>query len=359
VRILSRYFVARFLASFLVLLAVFAVAIAVVDVLTHLDDVLQAEHGLDALASYVFLRVPSQYFSDLVPVAAFAASLFTLGSAARWLEVTAIKSGGVSPHRVVAPILACGLALSALAFAVDETLVLEASRAWSRRLAGEGDTASFRRGTFWYHRGDTVYNFAQADDATRTLRGVTVFRLDGSGRLARKIEAESVRIEEGNRWRLLHATIRDFDPVRWDGPVRTEHVAETVLVLGSERELALESADAAQLSLGELRESIAVRERKEQDVGRSLTLYHGRLAGPLAVVLLVLIGAPLGLRVEQTRSLSSSALWGVAALAAFFVLRGAVDTLAGEGVLPARAAPWLVPAAFASVGLWRLARIAR
>jgi lipopolysaccharide export system permease protein len=359
VLILSRYYVARFLTAFALTLVASTLVIMVVDVLTHLDDVLRTERGLAGVAAYVLLRVPAQYLPDLIPVAAFVAAFFTLGTAARWLEITAIKSGGVSPHRVVAPLLVCACALTVAAFVVDETVVIEASRAWSRQLGGESETVSFRRGTFWYHRGDTIYNFTQADEATRTLSGVTLFQLADGGHLRRSIQAERARIEDGNRWRLIHAVIRDFDPRDPDAPPKTQRVDETVLPMGDERVMALETADAGQLTLPELREFIAARRRAGDDVRRGVTLLHTRLTHPIAVLLFVLLGAPLGLRVEQSRSMAEPALLGVGSLAVFFMMRGMADTLAGEGVLPAQVAPWLVVGVFAGWGGWRLLRVPR
>lgn len=359
VRILSRYYVARFLGSFLAILVASTLAIVVVDVLANLDEVLETREGLAGVVQYVLLRIPSEYLRDLVPVAAFAAAFFTFGSAARWLEITAIKSGGISPHRLLGPVLLCAAGLSLAGFVLNETVVVQASRAWNRLEAGTEASVTFRRGSFWYHKGDTVYNFSDADEATRTLRGVTVFRLDGAGRLARSIHAESVRIEDDHRWRFLDATIRDFDTERADAPVRVSHLDETVLSMESEREMALGNAEAAQLTLPELRESIAVRRREGDDVSRSVSQYHGRLASGVAVLLFVLLGAPLGFSVEQTRSMAQPALLGVGTVALFFLVRNAAATLAREGGAAGAAAPWLVVGAFATWGCVRAARIER
>ena len=63
-----------------------------------------------------------------------------------------------------------------------------------------------------------------------------------------------------------------------------------------------------------------------------------------------LLGIPLGLRVEQTRSIGLPALQGIATLAVFFLLRNTSRTLSAEGILPAAALPWTLVAVFTAWG---------
>ena len=175
--ILSRTLLASYLGLFASILIASMFAIAIVEMLVNLDDIVKRpEH----IASHIFLRIPSQYLRDAVPMASFAAAFFCLGIPARWREITALKAGGISPHRVVVPLLTAAAVLSGAAFLVNETLLLEAARKWNR-LENAGQRIVFRRGTFWYHKGDSIYNVTEIDRKTRTLRGVSVFRMDPRG----------------------------------------------------------------------------------------------------------------------------------------------------------------------------------
>jgi lipopolysaccharide export LptBFGC system permease protein LptF len=84
VRILSRYFVVRFTSLFAAILFASTLTIVIVEMLLNLDDMLRTQQGLVGVLQYLFLRIPSYYLRDLLPISAFAASFFTLAAAARW-----------------------------------------------------------------------------------------------------------------------------------------------------------------------------------------------------------------------------------------------------------------------------------
>ena len=188
-RILQRYLVARFLGLFAALLVGSILTIVIVEMLLNFDNVLKAQEGFPGVVSYLFLRIPSYYLRDLIPLTAFAASFATLAITSRWLEVLAIKAGGIPPQRVVLPILLIGVLLAVAAFVLTETAVLRATRQWNRRAIGSSDPITFRWGSFWYHRGHTIYNIMDANRDERTLRGVKLWELDERGRLLRSIRA--------------------------------------------------------------------------------------------------------------------------------------------------------------------------
>jgi LPS export ABC transporter permease LptG len=359
VRILTRYLVARFLGFFVAFLIVSTATIVVVEMMLNLGDMLKGERGLPGIASYLLLRLPAYYLRDLLPIAAFAAAFFTLGSAARWLELLAMKAGGLSPHRIALPLLLTGLILTAGTFLVSETLILEATRAWSQR-DSKANPIAFRQGSFWYQRGRTIYNIEEADRATNTLRGVQVYELASNGRLLRSIEAPEVVIEGDDRWLFEAPLVRDFDPSAPESPpVVTHYDAKVELPLADASGAVLMTADVTTLSVFELRQLIEQQQTRGVAPARPLALLHARLAEPFVVLLFVLAAIPLGARVERTgaQGMTLPALQGIVIIAAFFSLRSATNTLTASGLLPPTTFPWLLLAAFASFGVWRFAEM--
>jgi lipopolysaccharide export system permease protein len=358
VRILSRYFLVSYLTLFAVILLTSLLAITVIEVLLHFDDVLEHRDGFAGVATYLLVRVPSYYLRELIPVSSFAAAFLCMGLSARGREVMALKAGGISPHRVVVPLLVASTLLAGATHLVNEGAVLDAERAFSR-LDRDDDEISFRGGSFWYHRGDVIYNISEADRESRTLSGVHVYELSPEGRLLRSIRADSVEIQDGRRWRLLDATFLSFDPETPSAPPRIERREESILEVADRRNAALLDADAAMLSLPDLKEYIRARVREGREVQRYRSMFHVRLTDPLTVILFVLLAIPIGLGVERTRSLSGQALVGVAIVGVFYALRTAGATIAAGGAVPAALPPWLLLAGFGGVGIWRLATIPR
>ena len=354
--VLSRYLLSRFVATFVAVLALLVLTVAVIELLGDFDDIVDSSQGFTGALLYVALRIPSHWLPLLVPSAAFVAAFVALGTAARGLEFVAMKSGGVSPLRVLVPVLLAGAVISGLGLVANETVAIRSHAAWTRLVRG-GDQVEFRRGSFWYHKGRYVYNVRDADPEAREVRNVAIFELDARGQLVRSIQAARAQIDRSGRWDLEDAVIRRFEPGAPEAPVSFERVARTELVLTEE--LALLDAGIQALSIRDLREYRDERPLDDPEAMRAEALLHGRLTDPLAAFVFVLLAIPLGLRVERTRSLATPALQGVAILFLFSTLREYGSTLAIQGVTAPALTPWVILFAFGLGGAWLLSRMPR
>lgn len=353
-RIVSRLFLASYLRLFFTILVGSIVSIMIVEMLLKFDDVVESRTAA-GVARYFLLRIPTAYLRDSIPVSAFAAAFLCIGGPARAREIFALKAGGVSPRRLIGPVVLASLLLSLGALVVNETLVLSAERSEIDPARPESGIA-FRRGSFWYHRGSVVYNIRDADADTGTLHGVSVFRLDDRGRLLESLRAPRVDVEDG-AWIVRDGTRRSFDPSRPEAPPRSDPVSEKILDLGGSRDLALLGAGIEQLSIQELREYIAGRAADGRDAVDARGRLHRRLADPFAVTLFTWLALPIGFGVERTRSLAVSGLLGIAWVSVYYTLRTTAATLSAGGVALAAVAPWLLLAVFGGLGAWRVYRI--
>lgn len=358
-RTLSRYFVGRFLGFFATTLLASTLAIVIVETLLNFDDMLKVQEGAQGVATYLLLRIPSYYLPDLIPISAFAGAFFALGLASRRLEITAMKAGGLPPRSAIVPILAAAALLGAATLFVNETLVIRSAQSWQTNVSGDARHLDYRRGSFWYQRGRTLYNVRGADRSTRTLHGVSLFERDQGGHLVRSIHAERVRIGDDHQWHLENAIIRRFDPESRDSAPQVERLESTVLEMASDMDAALMDADASLLSTVQLRTQIQLRMAEGDRVHHLEALLHSRLADPVTVWLLTFLAVPFALRVEESRSLGQPALLGIVTVAAFFAARSLGDTLAAEGVVPAIAGAWSTLLFFGALGTWQLARVPR
>ena len=357
-RILSRHFLASYLTLFAVILVASIASVATLEMLINFDEIFGRETGWHGALTHLVLRVPSYYLRDLLPVASFGAAFFCLAIPARRHEFTAIRAGGISPIRAALPVLLAAGTLSLAAFITNETLVLEAFREWQRFESGD-EVVEYRRGTFWYRRGNVIYNVGTANHETRILEHVMLLEIGPRGRLLRSTRAHEVYIDDDDRWHFRRATLRTFDPDDPARPPRVEFESEAILEVGSHRDTALLGANAATLSLPELSEFIELREQEGRTTAAFVAIFHSRLAAPLTVFIFALIAIPLGLAVERTQSFAASAVTGMAWVGLYYVGRGAIGVLTPQGPSITAPAPWLLLACFTGIGVWRLTRIAR
>jgi LPS export ABC transporter permease LptG len=332
--------------------------IVVIEMMLNLDNAVEFSEGVSGVAAYLFLRLPSYYLPYLIPVCSFAAAIFCLGLPARSHEVLAMRASGIPPQRTCIPVLVAATVIAAVTLVVNETIVLDTSNEFKRREDGGGPGSLLFRseGSFWYHRGPYLYSVEEADRESRTFREVRVYERNAEGQLIRSITAARASVDLEHAWELHDATVRNFDPARPSSVPTTRVHAVLPLEVAAERELALLNAEPSALPLVELREYIAAQDQNGRDPTRYRALFHARLADPVTVFVFALLGIPIGLSVERSRSLAAAAIRGVVLLGAFYTLQTFGGLAANSGSRLAVPFPWFVLGLFTAFGAWRYAK---
>lgn len=359
-RILSRYFVVRYLGLFVSILAASIVTVTIVEALIGQTLWTDSETGLEDVVNYVLLRVPSYYLRDLIPISAFVAAFLTGGLAVRWLEWTACQAGGISPLRIVFPILVTACVLAGFNGWLSETILTRASRSFSALNAHESDDLIFERGGWWYHNGRYLYSIQSGDKESRTLRGVEIFERSPKGRLLKKIQTRRLRVDPDGIWQISDAEVRTFMPEQPEQATQIQHHARISLAVDADSDALLQRTDPSMLSASELSQTI--EKSKDQQSGHLLRLrvrLHQRLSDPLLLVLFTIMALPIGLSARGGSSLTRTSLLAVGALVLFLFIRSLSRNLALEGLLEPAWTAWSPLLAFASISFFVLHRVGR
>lgn len=343
-RILTHYFIARYLGLFATVLTASLLLLVTVEMVLNLDDVAAFSEEDHSPLRYLWLRLTSYYLADLIPIVSFIAVFIAFAWAGRTMELVAIQAGGVRLSRVVLPVLGTALILSCATAILHETWILQASRLWSAETRGDPGEVEFGRRAFWHPRGRTITNIAEADAANRTLRGVEIFERGPAGRIVRVIRADRVRIAADGGWQLEQAMIWSFDPIDATAPPRIESLPLLTLDLDTLSGDRLLGADPALLELPRLARYLENRPAggSASRLRRLQARYHERLSSPWLVLVFATFAVPFGLRVGSDGRVARTAAEAVAALGSFFLLRSAGDTLAREELFPVGVTPWLM-----------------
>lgn len=366
-RILSHYFISRYLSLFGVVLAVAIIVLATIELVLNLDDVSSfgqpdrsatASTGLPAFGHtlrYLGTRLASYYLADLLPVVSFIAVFLAVAIAGRAMELLAVQAGGIRPLRIILPILVTAGILSLGAALLHETVILPAQTAWSGGDPDGRETIDFGREAFWFQRGPLITNVGYADPATRELFDVEIFERSPFGAIARVIRAERITITDAGLWKSGSAQIWIFDPkdperdpiVERDVPLELNIEAlRTDLVLG---------ADPMLLPLPVLSRYLDSNPSESTATLRRIrSRYHERLASPWLVLLFAWLAMPFAFYVDERGRIAGPAVAAVATITLFFVVGSAGQTLAQEEIIPVGWTPWITMAIFAllaSLGL--------
>jgi len=339
VKVISRYLISRFLYQFLGALLALVLVVLAAEILIHLSALLEDKGSWSQAMGVILLQIPAGYFRILFPVAAFFSAFMTIGLAARNREVLAIKACGMSPVRLLIPMMVTSFGLAVATLWLFETGVLAASRALLRIEQGE-ERFVIEGDALWFNRANTLFRIRDGDLKDRTLRGVTIYYRDELGRLERSISAARAEMEGSGRWALEDVVVREFDTGDATRPMRSMQMEELKVQGLHPRSLVPFDPERRVLSLRQLRKRIRIQLREGTKPVALRAQYQERLTDPWLVFLCPLFAAPLGFKVEKARSLSRPAMQGVALIAIVWSLRGLGSELALKGVLAPVFAQW-------------------
>jgi lipopolysaccharide export LptBFGC system permease protein LptF len=298
VRILTRYYISRYLGLYFAILLLSTLSISMVEAMLRYDEIFGADASAASAFESMLLRIPSYYLPDLIPISAFAACFLTLGLSARALELTALAAGGIPLRRVGAPILAAALALSAGSLVVQEILIIQATQGWNTQTQNRDQRLIFHRGAFWYHKGNRLFNISGSEPETSTLRGVEVFERTPEGRLESTIRASRVSVDSEGTWHFREATVRRFDVTAPEAPATLERGVDLSIDVAKDPSLLLRQADFSGLPLLALRSYLSQQGQaqspsQQSRVRRLQTDRHRRSSAPLRVLLFTLLAIPM------------------------------------------------------------------
>lgn len=124
-RILDRYITKSMVSTFLGCMFIFLFLYIVVDLFSHLDDVLKEKVVIAALLNYYLSFLPLM-FIQVAPMACLLSLLYSIGNLSKTNEIIAMRSSGLSIWRISLPAIAFGLIVSSFVFMLNERFLPKA-----------------------------------------------------------------------------------------------------------------------------------------------------------------------------------------------------------------------------------------
>jgi lipopolysaccharide export system permease protein len=348
-RLVAATFLKLFVLSILATPPLFILGELTEDIDRYVD---QGMTTLQVASAYVY-KVP-QYVVWSFPIAALIAAVFTVHGMTTHRETVAAKAGGISFHRLIAPILVIAVLLTGTALVLTE-VAPRGNRIASSILEDD------RRGRDW--RSDFVYQteggltlearrFTLHD---RRISGVVIHRRPTPDRPALYVQAASATWDSVAGWTLLNGTYRKVhDPEtvasiqfqRLKLPQLTERPEELLQTTPEEEEMTYEELDRLagiiERSGGEPHE---LRVKQEQ-----------KLAIPAATLVIILFGAPLA-----TSSKRGGTAYGIGIALGTTILYIAMLKVSGAfgatGAISPTWGAWLPNVVFLLAGLSLMSRV--
>jgi lipopolysaccharide export system permease protein len=348
---LARYVAKLFIIRFLVFLLGLVSVLQVLDLMSNSEAIMAPEGAtFQSLLDYLALRIP-QLISQFTPFAALLGAVATLATLNQHSEVIVMKGAGLSAYHVIAPTILICTFISIGHFFFHETVVIKANAKldyWEKNdfaldLKDPPTTAN----RSWMLDGSTIIEVDSIVQSGRVLLldNVSLYERDANANLQSLAKARFATYTDGV-WTLFEVTrfsLPGFTTVRSDSePWSVSIPAERFIALAIEPQ---------KVNYTTLKRSIRdlSREGYPTDVLRS-ALYH-KIAGPLATILMPLLGAVAAFGLARGGQLFIRIIFGMALGFAFFVADNFMLAVGEFGAIPPLLSAWAPFILFLLLGL--------
>jgi lipopolysaccharide export system permease protein len=367
VRILDRYMVSELGGPFSFGLSAFTLIFAATQILAISRLVSDRHAPLGAVIAYFLWQLPAIVVL-VIPMAMLLGMLLALQRLSGESEITALKAGGISLTRLVAPLLGVGLVVSLLALFLQEGIVPYANdRANYLReetiehigLFGSGSQAVT---TKLPNGGRQLTSFSNYESSTQSLVNVTLIQYDLANRPVLIVFSQRAKYEPPT-WTFANATEYHFGA---DGTTWTQTAPTQQWDIGQKPSQIMQRAagdNPENMSRAQIRQLIATGQLSPGELRTYQTSYQEKLARPFAAFVFTLIAVPFGLRSPRAGGGTGLGFGlAVAIVFVYFVIASicsAVFTGLGGGPGLAALGAWLPNIIFTAIGILMLQRAAR
>ena len=325
-----------------------------------LEDIGKHHVPASTVILYFFFLTPFMFY-QLLPVAALIGVLVTLGVLSKNNEVTAFKACGVSMYRLALPLLLAGVALAAVMFSLDDTVLPTANQrqdALRNQIKGRPAQTFFQPRRQWiFGEGNRLYNYDYFDAQRGLFAGLSIFELDpATFQLRRRaFAARAQYLENVSGWALEEGWVRNFEAghVSSFSKFRVTELAEFA---EPPSYFNREVRTYTQMSAAALGAYIRDLRQAGFDVSRLSVQWHKKFAYPMIAPIIMLLAIPFAFLVGTRGAVGGLAL-GVGIGIVYWASSALAEAIGAAGQLPPVLAGWGADIIFGFTGLYFFLRM--
>lgn len=216
-RILDRYILRPVFVIFFTCIFLFLFLYIIIDILSHLDEILKQNATVSALIQYYLLYLPIM-FVQVAPFACLLSTLYTFGKLNHNNEIIAMRSSGLSVPQITKTVIAFGFVISVLVFWVNNRFVPNSLlKTQNMKQQMNKDTRKTKikeqqviNDLYIYGFKNRLLSINKFYPSTNTMEGITILEHDEHQNIAKKIVATK-GVYENNLWKFYESVTYDFD----------------------------------------------------------------------------------------------------------------------------------------------------
>jgi lipopolysaccharide export system permease protein len=353
------------LNGFLFYLAVLLLAlVSLIEIFTFfelLGDMLKNDISMGTMIDYLWNLAPKLIY-DLTPIGTLVASLICFGILTKYNEVTAFKAGGVSVHRLAAPVLFISLLISGILFAFDHYYIPEANR------RQEMLRAEIKKKTVqtylnpnrqWiYGKGSRIYNYQFLDPHQAIMSKVNVYELDPrTFHVMHQISAERARWEPRlSTWVFQNGVSQDLHGESGVYQQFYNSSASFPELTEQPSWFVKEEKEYKEMNFSELGQYIQELQVEGMETTPLQVQYYKKFAVPLFALIMALLSIPFAFIAGNRGAMTGVGIsFGIAI--AYWTVGTLFDQIGDLNQLPAAMAAWSPDILFSLAGLYFMVRM--
>ena len=353
IRILDRLVTVTFLRLFVLVLAGSAPLFVIGDIADNLDSYIdRGLTGAEVAQSYAY-QLPL-FIQWSFPIAALLATVFTIHSMTTHREIVAAKAGGISFHRLAAPLVVVGIGLTIVALGLSE-VVPRTNRLSAQILRSDSPGRSWRSDFVYRSERGLTWQVDRLTAADSRMTGVVLERPPGDERVGLHLTAEGAAYDAPEGWTLTQGFMRSLAPDSTERALQFERLRVPEITERPEELLEI-PPEPDEMTYAEIDRLAGILQRTGGNANKLLVKREQKIAIPVTTLVIILFGAPLA-----TNNKRGGAAYGIgvslATVLLFMLMLRVAGALGEAGTLSPLVAAWLPNAVFFAAAAVLIARV--
>jgi LPS export ABC transporter permease LptF len=347
--ILDRYLVAEMLSPFALSLAIITLLLLINQLFLAADYVINKGAPALLVMRYLVLQLPALFYLAF-PFASLCAVLLGFGRLAGDNEVTAMRTSGISVHRIALPCYVLGLILSLTSFGINESLAPYADRHAEdtfRQIMYHSSQPIIEPDQFMRTPDGQHMIYVGSIDATSGIMHNIVIETFGNTASPDSMQAMTGKQADG-KIILQDGVYTKYGP---DGLVTTQNKFKTMeFPLGDSSVLYSGAFSPFAENSRQLKDEIKNLKASGEDTRNQEMILEQKYAMPVACLISILIAVPLSMMFGKYGR-GVGALIAVAAVLLYYAAMAIGGALGKNGAIPVFVGSWLPNFIMAGVGV--------
>ena len=341
-RILDRYILKSVLGIFLMCLLTFIFLYVIIDLFSHLDDILKQRASLNILLQYYLAYLPI-IFVQVTPISCLVATLYTFAKLNHNNEIIAMRSSGLSILEITKTVIIFGVLISVFVFWVNDKFV-PSSLSLAEKLKDRIEAGVKREQE---KEQDVIQNLSMYGSKNRlffvnkfylsknTMEGITILEDDEQQNITKKIVANKGVFGEGGLWRFYQCITYNFDK---NGQIvgEPEYLEEEIMAISETPHEFLHQRQLPDfMTIAQLDNYIwKLSKSGASTATRNLTVdLYQRFTSPLTSIIIIFLGIPFSLRMKKRATGLSSLGLSIMVGFLYYVFNAISIALGKSGIL--------------------------